>query len=261
MRVFDLSLPLDASSGDPLPPTIDYRDHRAGIPHLARLLNVSEDDIPDGLGSATEIVQARTHNGTHLDAPWHYYPTSEGRPARTIDEIPLEWCIGPGVVIDCTALAPAEEISVDHLSAQLNAIGHILQPGHIVLIRTDASEHYYEPDFATRHPGMGAEATLWLIQQGIRVMGIDAWAWDIPLPVQGQRFRDAGGRDTSILWAAHRVGKEHEYVHLEQLGGLASLPAPTGFTACVFPIKVKGGSAGWVRAVALFPGDEDAAWA
>jgi kynurenine formamidase len=149
---------------------------------------------------------------------------------------------------------------VNHLAAKLDEIDHALAPGHIVFIRTDASEHYYEADFPLRHAGMSREGTLWLIERGVRVMGIDAWAWDVPLPIQGHRFKEAGATDPSMLWAAHRVGKDHEYLHLEQLGGLAALPAPTGFTACVFPIKVKSGSAGWVRAVALFPDDEVPPW-
>jgi kynurenine formamidase len=260
MRVFDLSLPLDPRSGDPLPPTIEYRDHRAGNAHLARLFGLRKDQMPEGLGSATEVIRARAHNGTHLDAPWHYYPTSEGGRARTIDEIPLEWCIGPGVVIDCTGIQPGEEIPVQHLSSKLDEIGHNLAPGHIVFIRTDASKHYYDSDFPLRHAGMSRAGTLWLIEQGVRVMGIDAWGWDVPLPVQARRFRDAGSTDPSMLWAAHRVGKEHEYLHLEQLGGLDALPAPTGFTACVFPIKIRGGSAGWVRAAALFEDGEGSPW-
>jgi kynurenine formamidase len=260
MRIFDLSMPLDPRSGDPLPPEIEYRDHQQGIGHLARLLEVDESQVPDGLGSATEIVRARTHNGTHLDAPWHFYPTCGDRPARTIDQIPLEWCIGPGVIIDCTRIPAGEEIPPSHLETTLARIGHSLEPGHIVFIRTDAARHYYERNFALRQPGMGRDGTLWLIDHGVRVMGIDAWAWDTPLPAQGRRFREAGGTDTSMLWAAHRVGKDHEYVHIEQLGGLDTVPAPTGFTACVFPIKVSGGSAGWVRAVAIFPDEEDRTW-
>ena len=195
-----------------------------------------------------------------MDAPWHFYPTSEGRPARTIDQIPLEWCIAPGVVIDCTGIPAGEEIPAAHLNAKLTEIGHSLAPGHIVFVRTDASRHYYESDYVSRQAGMGREGTLWLIDQGIRVMGIDAWAWDIPLALQGERFRSAGARDNSTLWAAHRVGKDREYVQLEQLGNLDSLPSPTGFTACVLPIMVAGGSAGWVRAVALFDDKHESTW-
>jgi kynurenine formamidase len=193
-----------------------------------------------------------------MDAPWHFFPTSEGRPARTIDEIPLEWCIGPGVVLDCRAIPPREEIPVAHLRSELDRVEHTIRPGDIVFIRTDAFRHYHASDYPLRHPGMTREGTLWLIERGVRVMGIDAWSWDIPLPVQGERFRAGGGTDPTSLWAAHRVGRDREYVHLEQMGDLGILPASKGFLACVFPIKVAGGSAGWVRAVALFPEEGDA---
>jgi kynurenine formamidase len=252
MRIYDLSMPMDPDSGDPIPPEIEYKDHDAGVPHLARLLGISEDDVPDGKGSATETVRARTHNGTHLDAPYHYYPTSEGKPAKTIDEIPLEWCVGPGVVLDCTSIPAGQEIPVDHLGKQLDRIGHDLRPRDIVFIRTDAYRRFYEPDYNMSHPGMSKEGTLWLIERGVKVMGIDAWAWDVPLPIQGKRFIAGGRKDPSILWGAHRVGKSHEYLHLEQMGHLDELPRQTGFTACVFPIKVTKASAGWVRAVAIF---------
>jgi kynurenine formamidase len=52
------------------------------------------------LGWAVEEIEAITHTGTHVDAPYHYAPTSEGRPARRIDEVPFEWCLAPGVVLD-----------------------------------------------------------------------------------------------------------------------------------------------------------------
>ncbi|MDP2906516.1 MAG: DNA polymerase/3'-5' exonuclease PolX, partial [Nanoarchaeota archaeon] len=47
-----------------------------------------------------EKIVLSTHSGTHLDAPWHYAPVSEGKKAKTIDQIPLEWCYGNGVVLD-----------------------------------------------------------------------------------------------------------------------------------------------------------------
>ena len=252
MRLFDLSSPIDPASGDPLPARIDYSDHDANVPHLARLLGVDPRDVPDGKGSATEVVHARTHTGTHMDAPYHYFPTCGGRPARTIDQIPLEWCFGDAVVLDFHTLAAGSEIAPADLEAALAAIAYRLKPLDIVLIRTDASQRFYSPDYAHSHAGMGAAATLWLIERGIRVMGIDAWAWDTPLRLQGERFIREGRRDPSLLWAAHRVGKDHEYVQLEQLAGLDRLPRPHGFKAAVFPVKVARASAGWVRAVAIF---------
>lgn len=252
MKIFDLSSPIDPQSGDPLPPRIDYQDHDAGVPHLARLLGVDPAEVPDGKGSATETVHARTHTGTHLDAPYHYFPTCGGEPARTIDQIPLEWCFGDGVVLDLHDKPAGYEITPDDLRRALDAIGTGLKAGNIVFIRTDAHRHFYSPEYPRVHAGMGRAATLWLIDQGIKVMGIDAWAWDLPLPIQGERFIREGRQDRSLLWAAHRVGKDREFLHLEQLANLDLLPRPSGFKAAVFPIKVARASAGWVRAVAIF---------
>jgi kynurenine formamidase len=252
LKIYDLSSPIDPRSGDPIPPRIDYQDHDAGVPHLARLLGVDPSEVPDGKGSATEMVHTRTHTGTHLDAPYHYFPTCEGRPARTIDEVPLEWCFGDGVVLDLHEKPAGSEITPEDLQRALDAIGYRLKPGDIVFIRTGADRHFYSPDYPRSHAGMGRDATLWLIERGIRVMGIDAWAWDLPLPIQGERFIRSGRRDPSTLWAAHRVGKDHEFLHLEQMANLDALPRPFGFRAAVFPIKVSRGSAGWVRAVAIF---------
>ena len=57
---------------------------------------LKKEDLPDGKGWAVETVKLSTHNGTHLDAPWHYHPTmNEGERSWTIDEVPLDWCFQP----------------------------------------------------------------------------------------------------------------------------------------------------------------------
>jgi kynurenine formamidase len=59
------------------------------------------DELPDAQGWAMETVQLSTHNGTHLDAPYHYHPTmNRGERAWTIEEVPLEWCFQPAVKLD-----------------------------------------------------------------------------------------------------------------------------------------------------------------
>jgi kynurenine formamidase len=79
-------------------------------------------------------------------------------------------------------------------------------------------------------------------------MGIDAWGWDAPLAVQAENARASNRSD--IFQAAHYLGVEKEYCHMERLANLDQLPS-TGFTVCAFPLKVKGGSAGPTRAVAM----------
>ena len=98
---------------------------------------------------------------------------------------------------------------------------------------------------------MTAEATEWLIEAGVRVMGIDAWGWDGPLGIQAARAREANRN--GVFWAAHYVGTRREYCHLERLANLAQLPA-TGAWLCAFPLRVKDGSAGPTRAVAFVEG-------
>ena len=95
---------------------------------------------------------------------------------------------------------------------------------------------------------MGKEATLFLLNQGIKVVGTDAWSWDRPLPLVAEEFRET--RDSSIIWEGHFAGIEKEYYHLEKLANLDKLPA-FGFQVSCLPIKVAKASAGWTRTVAI----------
>jgi len=205
-------------------------------------------DIRGGKYCALERVSLTTHDGSHLDAPWHYAPTSEGKPAKTIDEIPLEWCYGDGVVLDFHHKKTGEGITAREVGEALVKIGYELKPRDIVLIRTDVYKHYGEPDYRYIHPGMTREATLWLIERGIKVMGIDAYGWDRSHKVMAEEAR-AGKKEQ--FWEAHYVGGEREYLHLENLANLDKIPRPFGFKVIAFPIKLARASGGWVRAVAM----------
>ncbi|MDI6795176.1 MAG: cyclase family protein, partial [bacterium] len=122
-KVIDLSLPLSPVGPEHDQPRISYTDHKKGafwlglagllykgshIPdHIKSLFlyltgryRIRAKEWPDGLGLAWEEIKMDTHAGTHLDAPYHFGPTSEGREAKRIDEIPLKWCFSDGVVLD-----------------------------------------------------------------------------------------------------------------------------------------------------------------
>jgi kynurenine formamidase len=271
MRLIDLSVPITPAGGEPLPPKIKYRGHKAGtlllslapaqdkssktrsLQNVVRGLltgkRVRRGDFPDGVGLAWEDLKTQTHHGTHVDAPWHYGPRSDGRPARTIDEMPLDWFLGPGVRLDLREHAPGTLLTVEHLQTALAAIGHTLSPGEIVLLWTGADEIFLEPEYLESYSGLGAEATRWLLDQGVRVIGTDAWSLDRPPLYMGRDFVATG--DPSNLWPAHFVGREREYCQIEKLANLGALPAPTGFTVACFPVKIERASAGWTRAVAL----------
>jgi kynurenine formamidase len=97
---------------------------------------------------------------------------------------------------------------------------------------------------------MGRNATLYLLERGVRLTGTDGWSWDAPFVHTRERY--AASRDPSLIWEGHRVGREIGYCHLEKLCNLESLPA-TGFMVSCFPVKIDDASAGWTRAVAILP--------
>jgi kynurenine formamidase len=254
-RVIDLSLPHQNYASEPYPPTLTHTDHREGARRLARLAGVTPGDFKDGLALASDQISGSAHSGTHVDAPWHYGPLCEGKPARTVDRVPLEWCYGPGVVLDMRHQAPGSEITVADVRDALRKIGHTLAPGEIVLIQTGADRYWNTEEYLSRQSGLGREATAWILAQGIRTIGIDAWGMDRPAAKMAEAYK-AGDREA--LWPSHFYGREKEYLQIEKLANLDQLPAPTGFTVCAFPVKFENASAGWTRAVAIVEerGDE-----
>src|SRR5215469_2633226 len=251
MKFIDLSLPLD-NDADWAPRWARTRvwrqGHRFGARVIRWLFGVPRRYLRTRLGWANDVIKLSTHGTTHVDAPWHYGPTSEGRPAKTIDEVPLEWCYGPGIKLDMRHKGHGGAITVADLQTELDRIGHTLRPGEIVLIQTGNDRLVGSLDYFTRGAGMSAEATRWLLDQGVKLTGIDSWGWDVPLPVLAERA--LAERRDDIFWAAHFVGIDKEYCHIERLTNLDQLPS-TGFIVSAFPLKVKGGSAGPARVVGL----------
>ena len=120
------------------------------------------------------------------------------------------------------------------------------------MIQTGADKLWGTAEYFEAGCGMTKASTLWLIERGIRVMGIDAWGWDRPFWAIREEFGKTG--DANILWEAHRAGIEKEYCHIEKLANLDKLPGPFGFKVACFPVKLTGGSAGWSRVVAIIEG-------
>src|SRR5699024_12311726 len=110
MKIIDLSVPMINTAKEPQPPKIEYESHEQGAQQAATLLGLEPTDLPDERAWATETVTLTTHTGTHVDAPRHYAPTSEGKKARTIDELPLEWCFSDGDVFDFSDKEPGYEV-------------------------------------------------------------------------------------------------------------------------------------------------------
>jgi len=253
MQLIDLSRPLENTQfADPtgLGPKIAYLDHKQTAGQVLSFFpGVTRDELPGGEGWAIEQVSLTTHNGTHLDAPWHFHSTMDGgKRAMTIDEVPLEWCWSRGVKLDFRHLPDGHVATADEVAAELARIGHVLEPLDMVLVNTAAGARYGEADYVATGCGMGREATLYLTERGVRVTGTDAWSWDAPFVHTARKVAETG--DASLIWEGHRAGMVRAYCHLEKLANLETLPA-TGFEVICFPVKVKGGSAGWCRPVAV----------
>jgi kynurenine formamidase len=253
-RMIDLSSPLENDTVyDPpfMRPRIEYRTNAENAPMLLDAFpGLRREDLPEGEGWAFELVALTTHNGTHMDAPVHYQSrTIDGKPMMTIDEVPLDWFFRPGVTLDFRNMPDGHVVTAAEVAAELARIGHELEPFDIVLVNTRASSCIGTDEYLTAGCGMGREATLYLTSRGVRVAGIDAWGWDAPFFHTRKRWLET--RDPSIIWEGHKAGREIPYCHMEKLCNLEQLPAD-GFTVACFPHKIKGGSAGWTRAVALF---------
>ncbi len=253
-QIIDLSISIESDlPSDPpmMVPKIAYVDHKTGADQMIEFFpGLEKDQLPEGLGWALEMVTLTTHSGTHLDAPYHYHPTMDGgKKALTIDEIPLDWCFRDGVVLDFSHLDDGVAITPAHLDQALDNIDYSLNPLDIVLIRTGADKFWGKPEYLIKGCGMTRESTLYLLDKGIRITGIDAWSWDRPLPFLAEEFAKTG--DPSVIWEAHFAGIEKGYCHMEKLANLDKIPKSHGFKISCLPVKIKNASAAWVRAVAI----------
>jgi kynurenine formamidase len=200
-----------------------------------------------------EVATISTHNGTHLDAPYHFHSTMDNalgdkKPSIAIHEVPLEWCFGNGVKLDFRHFPNGYVVTGQDVEDELKRIGYELQPLDIVLVNTAAGAALGQPDFVDTGCGMGYDATIYLTSRGVKVTGTDAWSWDAPFTYTAERVAETG--DTSLIWEGHKASRDISYCHLEKLHNLEALP-PFGFTVSCFPHKIKGASAGWTRAVAI----------
>lgn len=257
-QIIDLSIYLEndvISDPPPFRPRIDYIDHKMSVPELAGFFpGLKPEDLPDEEAWAIERIELITHNGTHLDAPYHFASTMNatmkegGERAITIDEVPLDWCFQPGVKLDFRHFDDGYVVTAQDVEEELARIGHTLSPLEIVVVNTAAGMRYGQDDYVTAGCGMGYEATMYLLERGVRLTGTDGWSWDAPFVYTKEKYLETG--NAGLIWEGHKAGRDIGYCHLEKLHNLEVLPA-TGFTIACFPMKIRAASAGWTRAVAI----------
>lgn len=259
MKLIDLSISIEDNTINDPPyqrPHVRILKHKDTVEQMLSMFpGVTPEDLPGGNGWGIDFLDVCTHAGTHLDAPIHYYPTMNGgEPAWSIDQVPLEWCIGNGVVMDFSDRGNGYKVTAKDMEDYCKKINYEIKEGDIVLIRSGAAAYFNTDKYLLSGVGMGYDSTMWLINHGVHVMGTDAWSWDVPLQLEAEEYKKT--KDPSIIWEGHRVGKERAYCHLEKLANLDKLP-PTGFQFQCFPIKIAGASAGWCRAVAILDEEQE----
>ena len=144
-----------------------------------------------------------------MDAPFHYGPLSGGRPARKIGEIPLSRCYGRGVRLDLRHRGSGEAITATDIQQAIGKTDTELRPLDIVLIWTGSDKHWGSASYLTDYPGLTRDAVAYLVEQGVYVIGTDAWGLDRPMAAMLDDYRCTGYR--SYLWPAHLYGREQEY--------------------------------------------------
>lgn len=246
-KITDLSSPLKIFSMDALEVKIRHIDHAEARRMKAAAAGIRLEEVT--FAGADDLVFSRTHAGTHVDAPWHFGPTVEGKLPRKIDEVPLEWCYGNGVLLDFSRTKkPGEAISMDDLKRELRRINYTLRPRDIVVLRTGAEDHAEDPKFEQMASGLHRDSLWWLLDQGIRMIGTDSYTLDTPIPRMVEKLR---GGNKADFFPVHYGGREREYVHTEKLYNLKGLSRPWGFKIAIFPIKLEAASGSWTRAVAI----------
>jgi kynurenine formamidase len=265
MRFIDLSLSIDDRNPEAHPIRIERLTHKKGIEHLNWIMmrkslkgiisyilgkrTIKSIDLADEEFLSLEMVYCSVHTGTHVDAPFHFGTSCEGRESRKVEDLPLDWFYGDGVVLNLTHKRPAETITTEDIQDALDRIGYKLKPKDIVLLHTGADKYFGSRDYMTKFPGVSAEAIEWLLWQGIKVIGIDALGFDRPYPAMLKDFLSS--RDKTFLWPAHFCGRKREYAHIERLANLDKLPKQFGFKVVCFPVKIKDAGASFARVVAM----------
>ena len=198
---------------------------------------------------AEDNIAISSHLGTHVDAPWHTGSKTAGKPAKTVDQIPLEELFCDGVVLDVThKKCTGQGLTVEDLQQALKKIDYKIKPGDAVMMRIDHDKFELTDPVRYNYPGMTRESTLWLAEQGAKVGGTDALGWDRPFHVMIAEYQRT--KQKSTIWDAHYACRDVELYVVQQLVNLDKLP-PHGFQVCFFPILLVGASAAPARVVAF----------
>ena len=197
----------------------------------------THDEIKEADGvtfsSATFSLAMSDHAGTHVDAPSHF----DARPdAPAIDEVPLEDFFTEAVCLDLSHKPLKSDITIEDLEGAIEAAGVDIRPKDTVLLYTGFFEQCYgTPAFQTDFQGLTKASAEWLGHKGITMFGVE--------PI-------SPGRPGGNNYAVHLVCRDLGFTHIEGLVNLDKLVGKGRFRFIGFPLKIRGGTASPIRAVA-----------
>ncbi len=174
------------------------------------------------------------HSATHVDAPVHFDP----RPgAMTIDQVPLENFYTEAICLDLSHVPLKHAITVPEMEAALDASGQEIKPRDTVLIHMGVNDRLLgKPGYLHDFPGLALESVHWLADRKITMFGVEAIS---PAP------------EGELNFQAHKACAERGITHMECLANLDKLVGKGRFRFIGFPLKIKGGTASPIRAVAV----------
>jgi kynurenine formamidase len=186
-------------------------------------------------GYAVRGVVMSEHVSTHVDSVWHF---QEERPDLTIDRVPWEHLITPAAWIDVSDVGAGAHISLARVLKALDDAEVTLSPGMTLLYRTGVDELWGDRfRFTSEYPGLDAEASRWLLDQGIVNLGTDAVSTDTPADPD---------------YPNHAAHAERLVIHTEVIANIARIPRHRDFWVGFFPLRLVGGTGSPARAVALW---------
>jgi kynurenine formamidase len=180
------------------------------------------------------------HVSTHVDAIFHFNPN---RPDLGVDMIPLSTMITPAAWIDLSFAEPRSDITLDQLQRALDDAGVSVEPGSTLLYHTGVERHWGTDAKAlvTQYPGMGEEASRWLLDQGIVNLCTDAISTDNP---------------ANVRYPNHRAHGERLVVHTELVANITKIPMHQGFWFMMLPLRFVGMTGSPIRPLALWNEDD-----
>lgn len=175
------------------------------------------------------------HAGTHVDAPVHF----DSRPnALTVDQMPLDMFYTDGICLDLSQAPLRHAIRVPEMAAALQASGQEIRAGDTLLLEMGVHKRLAgTPAFLHDFPGLAEESVDWIADRGVKMFGVEAVS---PAPEGEDNFK------------AHLACARRNITHIEGLANLDALVGKGRFRFIGFPLKIRGGTASPIRAVAVF---------